>query len=119
VLTRANAGEDFSKLVKEFSEDEPSKPHDGQFTIIRGQLPIEFESAAFTLKTNQISDLIRTQYGFHIIKLIEKTPPQQAELVKVQDRIRDTLLQEAVQKRLPEFVEKLKKEADVQIVANP
>jgi len=119
VLDRANAGEDFSKLVKEFSEDELSKPNDGQFTIIRGQLPIEFESAAFTLKTNQISDLIRTSYGYHIIKLIEKTPPQQAELVKVQDRIRDTLLQEAVQKRLPDYVEKLKKEADVQIVTNP
>ncbi|MDB6038982.1 MAG: PpiC-type peptidyl-prolyl cis-trans isomerase, partial [Verrucomicrobiales bacterium] len=117
-LERANAGEDFSKLVKEYSEDEPSKPQNGQFTIARGQLPIEFESAAFSLKPNQISDLIQTQYGYHIIKLIEKIPPQTAELSKVQDRIRDTLLQQAVQKRLPEFVENLKKEAGVQITNN-
>lgn len=118
VLERVNAGEDFSKLVKEYSEDEPSKPQNGQFTIARGQLPLEFESAAFSLKPNQISDLIRTQYGFHIIKLIEKIPPQTAELSKVQDRIRDTLLQEAVQKRLPGFVESLKKEAGVQIMTD-
>jgi peptidyl-prolyl cis-trans isomerase C len=115
VLERANAGEDLSKLVKEFSEDEPSKPQNGEFTIARGQLPLEFESAAFSLKPNQISDLVRTQFGFHIIKLIEKIPAQTAELSKVQDRIRDTLLQEAVQKKLPAFVESLKKEADVQI----
>ena len=72
LLARAKAGEDFAKLVKEFSEDRNSKDRNGEYTIMRNDkryvLPPEFEGAAFSIATNQISDIVLTPYGYHIIK---------------------------------------------------
>src|SRR5437763_13727165 len=74
LLKRAKAGEDFAKLAKENSEDPGSKDKGGEYTFPRGQMMPEFEAAAFSLNTNQVSDVVTTPYGFHIIKLYEKIP---------------------------------------------
>src|SRR4029077_13997828 len=74
LVKRARAGEDFAKLAKEFSDDPGSKDKGGEYTFPRGQMVPEFEAAAFAMKTNQISDVVTTQFGYHIIKLIDKTP---------------------------------------------
>ena len=115
VLARAKSGEDFTKLVRDFSEDRNSKAKDGEYTIARGQMPPEFEAAAWTLQTNQVSDIVRTKYGFHIIKALEKTAAEKPELSKTKDKIKDMLAQEEVQKQLPDYIEKLKKEAKVEV----
>jgi parvulin-like peptidyl-prolyl isomerase len=122
VLVRAKAGNDFKALVKEFSDDQPSKERGGEYIIAHAQedssraVVPEFEGAAFSLATNQISDIVTTKYGYHIIKSLEKIPPKKKELAKVEPQIRETLLQEEVQKELPAYIEKLKKDARVQIV---
>src|SRR6185369_7329884 len=64
ILKRAKGGEDFAKLAKEFSEDPGSKDNGGEYTFPRGQMVPEFENTAFGLNTNQISDIITTQYGY-------------------------------------------------------
>ena len=115
VLTRAKAGEDFAKLAKEFSEDPGSKDQGGEYTFPRGQMVPEFEAAAFTLKTNQVSDIVTTQFGYHIIKTYEKIPGQKMEFAKVEAQIRDRLQFMEVQKQLPDFLEKLKAEAYIEI----
>src|SRR5260370_23096101 len=76
ILKRARDGEDFAKLAKEYSEDPGSKDKGGEYTFPRGQMVPEFEAAAFSLKTNQVSDVVTTQFGYHIIKLSEKLPPK-------------------------------------------
>lgn len=116
LLKRARAGEDFGKLAKEFSEDPGSKEKGGEYTFPRGQMVPEFETAAFTLNTNQISDIVTTQFGYHIIKLSEKIPAKKVELAKVSQEVRDYLKGQAVQKQLPDYMQKARKEADVQIL---
>ena len=118
VLTRAKAGEDFAKLAKEFSEDPGSKDQGGEYTFPRGQMVPEFEAAAFSLKTNQVSDIVTTQFGYHIIKTYEKLPGQKMEYAKVEAQIKDRLQFMEVQKQLPDFLEKLKADAKLEIVGS-
>ena len=113
---RAEKGEDFAKLAKEFSEDPGSKDKGGEYTFGRGSMVKEFEAAAFSLKTNQVSDVVETQYGYHIIKLSEKLPSTKMEFAKASSDIKDYLVREAFQKELPAYKEKLKKDANVEII---
>ena len=116
LLKRARAGEDFAKLAKEYSEDPGSKDNGGEYTFPRGQMMPEFEAAAFSLNTNQVSDVVTTSYGYHVIKLYEKIPAKKVEFAKASPDIKEYLQQQEIQKQFPAYNEKLKKEADVQIL---
>ncbi len=117
ILKRARDGEDFAKLAKQYSEDPNSKETGGDFKISRGQgVPPEFEAAAFSLKTNQISDVVTTAYGYHIIKLAEKVPAHRVELKEVSDDVKTYLAQQEAQKVLPKLYAQMKKDAGVEIL---
>jgi peptidyl-prolyl cis-trans isomerase C len=117
ILQRIRGGEDFGKLVAQFSEDPESKSKGGELTFARrGPVPPEFEAAAFTLKPNQISDVVQSVFGFHIIKLIEKTPSSKVPLAKVEAKVRESLQQQKVQEQLPAYLEDLRKQLSVKIL---
>lgn len=122
LLKRARAGEDFAKLAKEFSEDPGSRDNGGEYTFPRGQMVAEFETVAFGLATNQISDIVTTQFGYHIIKLSEKIPARKLTLdesiegVKVIDQVKDLLKRQQLEKALPDYVAKMQKDAKVEVL---
>jgi parvulin-like peptidyl-prolyl isomerase len=115
------AGEDFAKLAKKYSDDPGSKDNGGEYTFPRGKMVPEFEAAAFSLKTNEVSDIVTTQFGYHIIKLSEKIPAKKVELAKVAPDLKEFLKQQEMQKRqddVKNFMDKLEKDAKVEILDN-
>jgi len=116
LLKRARAGEDFATLAKEYSEDPGSKEKGGEYKFPRGQMVPEFEAAAFSLKTNQVSDIVTTSYGYHIIKLSEKIPAQKVDFAKAESDIKDGLTAQAMQKQFPTYIKEVRKEAGVEIL---
>jgi peptidyl-prolyl cis-trans isomerase C len=115
---RAEKGEDFAKLAKEFSEDPGSKDKGGEYKFSKGKMVPEFETAAFSLKTNQISDIVETRFGFHIIKTLEKFPAEKLDFAKVLPDLKEGLTQQEAQKQIPAYFEKIKKEANVELIGN-
>lgn len=72
ILQRARNGEDFGELAKQFSQDPGSAPNGGDLGYFdRRRMVQEFDSAAFSLKKDEISDVIKTRFGYHIIKLTD------------------------------------------------
>ena len=115
---RARGGEDFTKLAKEYSEDLGVKQNDGQITIDRGNqaAPREFIAAAFSLDTNQVSEVIASVLGYHLIKLIEKIPAKKMELAKVSDRLKEVLKRKEIVKLMPAYIKTLRQDAKVEIL---
>lgn len=94
VLNKAKHGANFADLAKQYSED-TSKDKGGDLDwIVRGQTVPEFEAAAFSLPKGAISDLVKTQYGFHIIKVIDRQMARTQTLDEVKPAILAQLQQE-------------------------
>ena len=118
VLVRARSGFDFAKLAKENSEHDLTKDKGGEQVFVRGQMPPEFEAAATSMKPDQVSDIVATGLGWHIIKFIEYIPPKMADLASSKQRIKDYLLQQATQKALADWVKQLRQDAQVEVMAD-
>jgi peptidyl-prolyl cis-trans isomerase D len=92
ILKQARAGADFAALATKFSEDEGSKVNGGDLDYFsRGRMVPEFEAAAFALQPGQISDLVKSQYGFHIIKVVDKKPAVTRTFDEVRPQIEEQL----------------------------
>jgi peptidyl-prolyl cis-trans isomerase C len=116
LLKRARAGEDFAKLATEFSEDSVSRGRGGEYQFPRGKMVPEFEAAAFSMKTNEISDIITSKYGYHIIKLNEKIPAYKLKYADAAKEINRSLTQHAIEERFPDYIAQLREEAGVEIL---
>ncbi len=113
---RAKSGENFDKLVEEFSDDTASAPNKGVYTFKRGQMVPTFESAAFSMKAGQISDVVETQYGYHIIKVLEQIPAKQVPYEDVETQIIANLEYNEFEKLLPDFLKKLRDQSKIEII---
>jgi peptidyl-prolyl cis-trans isomerase D len=94
VLAQAKKkGANFEELAKKYSEDPGSKTKGGDLGwVLQGQMVPEFEKATFSLNKGETSDLIKTQYGFHIIKVIDKETAHTKPFDEVKDSLRPQFL---------------------------
>ena len=96
VLEKARGGQDFSQLAKEYSEDTSTKDEGGDLGYFsKGQMIESFEEAAFKMEKGQISDLVKTTYGYHIIKVEDIKEESIKDLAEVRDQISDKLISNA------------------------
>src|SRR5262245_15990143 len=92
ILQQVKAGADFAELAKKYPEDEGSKPNGGDLDYFsRGRMVPEFEAVAFALEVGQVSDIVKSQFGFHIIKVVDKKPAVTRSLDEVRPQIEEQL----------------------------
>jgi peptidyl-prolyl cis-trans isomerase C len=116
ILERLKKGEDFTQLAKKYSIDTVSAKNGGDLGFFsRGQMAPEFEAAASKLKPGEISDPIKTQFGYHIIKVTDKKMGQVVEFEKVKNLISQNLVAEKQKEAFDSYVEGLKKSYKVEI----
>jgi peptidyl-prolyl cis-trans isomerase D len=97
VLKQAKHGANFEDLAKKYSEDDPTKVRGGDLGwIVEGQTVPEFQQAAFSIPKGTISDLVKTQYGFHIIKLLDRETAHTKSFEEVRDSILQPVLDQKV-----------------------
>lgn len=98
LLKQVRAGKDFAELAKGNSEDTVSAEKGGEVGwITRGQTVPEFEHKAFSMKPGETSDVVKTQYGLHILKLLERETARQKPFAEVEGSIREELARERTQ----------------------
>ncbi len=114
VQKQLGEGEDFAGLAKKYS-DGPSKTKGGDLGYFnRGQMVKPFEDAAFALEPNQVSDIVETDFGYHLIKVFDKRPGRVLPYEEVAQRINKYLAKEKEKKEINVYVEGLKKNAEIQ-----
>lgn len=115
ILQDLQAGKDFADLAKTKSQDTGSAEKGGELGALkRGQTVSEFEEEAFRLKEGELSPVIKTQYGFHILKGGAHTTVVQP-FEEVKDRLRQSLLQQKQQDTFTVFMADLEKKAKMEI----
>jgi peptidyl-prolyl cis-trans isomerase D len=122
LLARVKAGADFAELAKKNSQDESSAVKGGDLDFFgKGQMVPEFDKVAFSMKPGEISDLVKSQFGYHIIKVTDKRPATTRTLPEVRAQIEDQLkfeqAQTAAQKLSEQVATELKKPGDFDKVA--
>src|SRR6266851_1440343 len=108
VLKQAKKGAKFEDLAKKYSEDPGTKDKGGDLGwITQGQTVPEFEKTAFGLDKGKISDLVKTQYGFHIIKVLDKENAHTKPFEEVKDSIKTPLLLSKADKQASDLADQL------------
>jgi peptidyl-prolyl cis-trans isomerase D len=111
ILKQAKAGADFSELARKNSEDEQSAKSGGDLDYFgRGRMVPEFDQTVFAMQPGQISDLVKTQYGYHVIKLVDKKSAATRPLTEVRQQLSDQLAYERAQAQAADLAAKLEKQ---------
>ena len=122
ILQQVKSGADFAELAKKVSEDEGTKANGGDLDYFsRGRMVPEFETVAFTLQPGQVSDLVKSQFGFHIIKVVDKRPASTRTLDEVRAQIQEQLAAQIVDQRITDqatkFASQIRDVADLEKAA--
>jgi peptidyl-prolyl cis-trans isomerase C len=118
ILTEIRAGADFVELARERS-DAPSAPQGGDLGFFgSGRMVPSFERAAFSLQPGEVSDVVKTQFGYHLIKVEARRGGETAPIEEVADKIKSYLAQQKLQEEVETLVVTLRDEGDVEIFLN-
>jgi peptidyl-prolyl cis-trans isomerase C len=116
VIDRVKKGEDFNKLASELTEDPSGKDNGGDLGYFtKEQMVPEFSEVAFKLDKGQVSDPVKTQFGWHVLKVEDKRQRQPPAF----DTVRDQVENYAVRKAQVELVGKLRADAKIERLDQP
>ena len=119
VLKRVQAGEDFAKLAADHSDDAGSKAKGGDLGYFPpGQMVPEFEGAAFYTDPGEISDVVETKYGYHIIKVEDHIDARERSFEEIKAVIREKLHKELVMFKVQQFIRQANENAGMQVYAD-
>ena len=116
VLKRAKAGEDFAALAKANSQDGSASQGGDLGFFPRGKMVPAFDQAAFALKPGEISEVVTTEFGFHIIKLTEKKEGSTVPFDQVKPQVVEYLTNQKKQQRVDGFIDEAKKRAKIEVL---
>ena len=117
LLKDIKAGKDFATLAKENSGDPGSAQQGGDLGFFEpGQMVPQFDKVAFTLKPGEVSDVVETQFGYHIIKVVEKQNARLIPIDEAKPQIEQYLGQQNRQEQTEAFVSTLKAKAKIEIL---
>ena len=115
-LKKIKGGEDFAKLASELSGDPGSKQKGGDIGFVaRGKTVKPFEDALFSLKPGEISGVIETKFGYHLIKAEEKKNASEEPYEVAKEKIRQKITQERAKSAITEFIEKSMKDSKAEV----
>lgn len=114
VKEKLDNGDDFAELAKEYSTDPGSAESGGDLGFFgEGSMVAEFEEAAFSMKVDEISDPVKTEHGYHIIKVTDIKEAAEANFEKSKEEIKGILLDEKMATEYPTWLEEKQKEYNV------
>ena len=117
ILKDLKAGKDFAALARQHSQDPGSAVNGGDLGFFpQGQMVGPFNDAAFSLKPGATSDLVETQFGYHIIRVAEKQPSRTAPLEEMRPRIEEFLKHQNRESETESFVKALRSKSKVEIL---
>ena len=116
ILKRIRAGEDFAKLASEMSDDTMTKTKGGDLGFFpKGRMIKPFEDAAFDLKAGEVSGIVESPFGYHIIKVEERKEAALEPYDAAKDQIKQKILQDRVKTEVSAFMDKALKDAGAEI----
>ena len=110
IYAKVKAGENFDQLMKEHSEDPGLEGNEDGYTFGAGEMVPEFEEAAFALEPGQISEIVESSFGYHIIKMEEKL---EGGYMPLDDQSKESIKNTIIRKKYDDVVETWKKETDI------
>jgi peptidyl-prolyl cis-trans isomerase C len=116
VLKQARDGADFAELAKKHSADGSAQQGGDLNFFTRGQMVPPFDQAAFAMKPGEISDIVTTQFGYHIIKVTERRPAATVPFEQVSGRIKEFLTDQQKQEKADAFIQSLKERAKIEVL---
>ncbi len=115
ILKRARSGEDFRTLAWNYSTDKYRVKEGDLGVVHEGRLQPELQEIAWKMKAGEISDVIRTIYGFHIIKVEEVIPEEQLEFEAVKGKIREIIIKDKKERLKKELLSSESERAEIEI----
>ncbi len=114
VLQKLNDGADFSALAKEYSIDDSAAQGGKLGSFGKGRMVKPFEEAAFALNVGEVSDIVKSDFGFHIIQVTDKTEAGVTAYEDVKEAIKSSLLNQKQATAMQEYINKLKEDANIE-----
>ena len=116
IYKQAKSGKDFGDLARKHSADSSAQRGGDLGFFTKDRMVPEFANAAFALKPGEISNIVETSYGYHVIKVVERRPTSDIPLEQVTEQVRQFLTQERHQQKAEAFVKVLKSKSKIEVL---